>query len=136
MLHQAHLALSLHRAEDLLATLGHVNLDDAPVVVVAAALDDALLLHPIDDPGGAGDRNVEHLGQAATWSRAAEAQLHQHVQVDEAERALVPALEGALEVAEADLVELAEDVVDELLAVRSLLNDCLTFNATPEVYVA
>ena len=39
--------------------------DDAPVVGHADALDEPSLLHPVDDPGGVAERDVEQLGEPA-----------------------------------------------------------------------
>ena len=68
-----------------------VDEDDPAVVVVVAALDEAALLHPVDDPGRARDRHVERVGELAHRQRALVLEDRQHVEVDDAERALQPA---------------------------------------------
>ena len=73
--------------------VGRVDEDDPPVRRVVAALDEAALLHPVDDAGRAGDRDVERLGEPAHRQRALGLEDRQDVEVDEAERAAQPAPE-------------------------------------------
>ena len=51
------------------ALVGEGDTDDAPVLIVALALDEPALLHPVHDPGGAGLGDIEGLGQAAHGQR-------------------------------------------------------------------
>ena len=60
-----------------------------------AALDEAALLHPVDDPGRARDRDVERLREPAHRQRPVRLEDRQDVEVDEAERALQPRAEHA-----------------------------------------
>jgi hypothetical protein len=49
-------------AEDRLARGGPMDDDHATIVLSASALDETALLQSVDDPGHAGNRDVESLG--------------------------------------------------------------------------
>ena len=72
-------------------SVGERDADHAPVLVVAAALDEAALLHAVHDPGGARLRDVERLRQGAHRERAVRLEDGQDVEVDEAQRPRRPA---------------------------------------------
>src|SRR4051794_38753181 len=71
--------------EDLAAGARGVHGHDAAIRIAVAPLDEAALLHPVDDPGGAGDRYVELLGEAGHREWALQLEDRQDVDVDEAE---------------------------------------------------
>ncbi len=81
----------LERARHFEPGLGQVDQDDPSIGRIVAAFDHAPLGHSADDAGGAGHRNVESLGQAAHGDRTFCLEHAQHVQVDQAERAAMPA---------------------------------------------
>ena len=105
--------------EDLAAAPSLVDADDPPVRLAVAPLDEAALLHPVDDPGRAGDRDVERLGELAHRQRALGLEDRQDVEVDEAERAAEPAAEHAHPLARVPGRQLVEQILDYPLARES-----------------
>ena len=89
-------------------------------LVVAAALDEAALLHPVDDAGGARLGHVERLGEAAHRERAVDVEDGQDVEVDEAERAARPVAHVAHGGGGTVRGELVEEVAEDGLAVHGL----------------
>ena len=67
---------------------GEADEDHAAVVGDARALDEAPLLHAVDDPGGVRHRGVEDLGQAAHGHRLVVAEQRQHVEMGHADAEL------------------------------------------------
>ncbi len=59
------LAKDLYVIQHPSPAIGDPDEDDASVRGDAVALHEASLLHPIDDASGAGDRDIQHLGQVA-----------------------------------------------------------------------
>ena len=74
----------------LAALVGDRDPDDPAVLVVALPLDEAALLHPVDDPGRARLAHVHGVGEAAHRQRPLGVEREQDVEVDEAERPTRP----------------------------------------------
>ena len=100
-------------SEDVTACLGGMDQHDPTILVLVPSLDEAALLHPVDDPGHARHGDVERLGQVAHGVRAVRVEHGEHVQVNEAERAVVPAAKGADELARVPRQEFVPDGVGE-----------------------
>jgi hypothetical protein len=86
-------------SEYLLAGVCGVDKNGSPVCRPVATLDQAALLHPIHDSGGARVRDVHCLRQAAHGQRALGLQRGEHVEVDQAQGVAVPLLERAAAIA-------------------------------------
>ena len=87
--------------------------EDHPAIVrLVAPLDETALLHAIDDPGRAGDRDIQSLGQLAHGERAVGLEHSQHMQVDEAERAAQPVPERAGTLTRTPGGQFLEEIVD------------------------
>ena len=83
------------------------------VVGGPASLDEPAILHPVDDPGRAGDRHVEGVGELSHGQRPGRLEDGQDVEVDEAQRALDPAAEDPDALLGAPGDELLDHVVEE-----------------------
>lgn len=106
-------ALLAKPLEDSHAGLGAVDLHDASIDRARSALDQPTLLHPIDYPGRAGDRDVKGLGQPAHRLRTVGLQDRQDVKVDEAQGAAHPRPECTDPFGWAPRGHLLDDLVDE-----------------------
>ena len=101
--------------EDPGSCRGGMHEDDAPVVRIVATFHESPVDHPVHDPGHARDRDIELLGEAAHRQRSLGLEQRQDVEVDQAERTLLPAPEMRDELARIPGRELDEDGLDELL---------------------
>ena len=115
--------------EDVGARFAHVDDDQAAVIGVRQALDQAALLHAVDDAGRARHRNVERVRQMAHRLRTVRLEDGEHVQVHEAERTGQPGLERLPAIAGIPGRELFEDVVRERRRRASLRAERI-FNGT------
>ena len=93
--------------------------DDAAVVGHADALDEALLLHAVDDPGGARHRGVEDLGQAAHRHRVVVTQQREHVEMGHADPEPNQALRSRAAKGADGPAEVRERLVGRLLPLRA-----------------
>ena len=107
-------ALGCHLPEDGVAGIGRVDEDDPPIGGVVAALDEAALLHPVDDPGRARDRHVEGVGELRHRQRTLRLEDREDVQVDEAQRPAQPMLERPCALARAPRRQLVQEVLGGL----------------------
>src|SRR5207249_1692016 len=101
-------------AEDLLCALRGLHEDDAAILRIASPFDEAASLHPIDDPGDARNRDVQRVREMAHRHRPGRLEERQHVEMDQADGALVPALERGDELARVPGRELGERQPNEL----------------------
>ena len=111
-------AVELDTFEDLLAGPAEMDDDDPAVGRVMAAGDEAAALHPADDAGHARDRDVEGLRELAHRARPGLLEDRDDVEVDEAQRAALPALEGVQPIARTPRRQLGEQLVGELGSAR------------------
>ena len=74
-----------HVTEDREPVSVGIDQDDAAVLVVVLALDQAALLHPADDPGRARDGDIERVGETRHRQGAAHLEDGQDVEVDQAQ---------------------------------------------------
>ena len=104
----------LHRkvAEDRITRIGRVDEDHPAIVRLVAPLDEAALLHAVDDPGRARDRDIQSLGELAHGERAVGLEHGQHMEVDEAERPAQPVPERAGTLTRAPGGQFLEEIVD------------------------
>jgi len=79
----------------LKAGLGRLDEHDPPVAGAMPAHDEAVPLHPVDDAGCARHRNVQFVRQDAHRLRSLRLQGAEDAEMDQAQRTLMPALEGA-----------------------------------------
>ena len=79
------LPLGRDAVDQLPAGLGERDPDHPAVDRVAPPLHEAAPLHPVDDAGGAGLRDIEGLGDAAHRQRAVDLEDRQDVEMDEAQ---------------------------------------------------
>ncbi len=106
----------LHLAEDLAAGRRRADHHHPPIAAAVPALDEAAVFHAADDAGGAGDRDVERVGELAHRHLAVHLELGDDVEVDErqrTERAAMPALDGRDPLPRVPGGELAEQVVGQ-----------------------
>jgi hypothetical protein len=94
------------------AGIRRMDEDDPPILWLAPSLDQAALLHPIDDPGRARHRHIERLGQLAHRERAVGLEDRENVQVDETQRPTQPLAQRAGAFARVPRGQLLEEVVD------------------------
>lgn len=111
--YQALTASEVDLAEDAAAGIGRVDQYDAPILAAVPPLEEATLLHAIHDPGHAGDRDVESLGEVAHGVGTVGVKDREDVEMNQAERVAMPAPEGNDELARVPGQELAEEGVDE-----------------------
>jgi hypothetical protein len=111
-------AEDLDVAQDLAAAVADPNEDDAPVLGMANALDEAVLLHPVDEAGGVRIGDAEELGDPAHGQLAVAIE-HRH-EVEMTHRHAVsnePLAAHAAQLAERG-AKLGDDVGDERRSAR------------------
>src|SRR6185295_8495102 len=99
--------------EQLPTTLAGMDEDHAAVLAVAPPLNQASGFHPVDDAGDACDGDVELLGESAHGHRAGGLQERKDVEVDEADRALMPLLKRGDELPRVPHRELVDDLANQ-----------------------
>ncbi len=104
--------------DELSPVVAERHADDASVLVVAPALDEAALLHAVHDPGRARLGDVERLREGAHRQRAVDLEDREDVEVHEAERTRGPPAHVAQDAGGSVDGELVEEGTHEGVAVR------------------
>jgi len=111
---QSPAAVLLEGLEDLTARRCQVNQDHPTVIRVTATFDHPTSRHPADDPGCAGDRDIERCREATHRHRAIDLDQRQDVEVDQTEGAAGPRTKHAHPLTRRPQGQLFQKVVGQL----------------------
>jgi len=117
--------MGLQVLEDLRAAGREVDQDHPSIVRVMTSLDHTTGGHPGDDPGRAGNRHVELLGNSAHRQGTLGLEHGQDAQVDQAQVTVLPAPEGAHPLARRPGRQLPDQVVGQPGAPARGLRDAM-----------